>query len=653
MFCVVKYQYILHGVKFMIILNIQNLSFHFGERELFSNVNFDIDENDKVGFIGSNGVGKTTLFNLIRGNLEPTDGAVIKAKNISVGYMEQHTCSQQGRTLYEEIVSVFDYLSEMEAQLESISNELMLNPEDSERLIKLQDELTVTFQNEGGLTYKSRAKSALTGLGFTEKEFDMTTDKLSGGQRSKIALAKLLLSKNDILLLDEPTNHLDIKSVEWLEGFLKNYNGAVFVISHDRYFLDKITNKTVELENRKVRCYKGNYSEFLVKKKAEQKAIEDKYENDMREIERLEGVVAQQRQWNREKNIRTAESKLKQIERIRNQLVVPDSRVERIRVEFEPKFVSGNDVIIANGLSKSFGEKVIFSNVSLHIKRGEKVFLLGDNGCGKTTLLKILMGDHKQTDGKFTFGENISKGYFDQIQAKLNMNNTAIEEIWSAYPQMMQTAIRNALAAFLFKGDDVFKKLSELSGGERARIALLKLMLGGHNLLLLDEPTNHLDAFSREELENTLLNYSGTMLIVSHDRYFINKLSSRILELSSDGIKEYLGNYDYYYEKKSVLADKSVSVISSDKPNPKVNDYKLKKEQAAEQRKLRTLLSRTEEAISKLENEIKEITEILNSDEVQSDYEKLIEYTQALQDKNDELDEKYIQWEEIQEKITD
>lgn len=636
----------------MIIINIQNLTFHFGERELFSNVNFDIDEKDKVGFIGSNGVGKTTLFNLIRGRFEPTDGAVIKAKNLSVGYMEQHTCSQKGRTLYEEILSVFDYLSDMEAELEAVNNELLSNPDDSERLIKIQDELTVRFQNEGGLTYKSRAKSALSGLGFTESEFNMTTDKLSGGQRSKIALAKLLLSKSDILLLDEPTNHLDIKSVEWLESFLKNYNGAVFVISHDRYFLNKITNKTVELENRKVRCYKGNYSEFLQKKKAEQKAVEDKYDCDMREIERLEGIVAQQRQWNREKNIRTAESKLKQIERIREQLVVPDSRVERIRVEFEPKFVSGNDVIIADELSKSFGEKLIFSNVSFHIKRGEKVFLLGDNGCGKTTLLKILMGDHKQTDGRFLFGENVSKGYFDQVQAKLNMNNTAIEEIWSAYPQMTQTAIRNALAAFLFKGDDVFKSLSELSGGERARIALLKLMLGGHNLLLLDEPTNHLDTFSREELENKLLSYSGTMLIVSHDRYFINKLSSRILELTSDGVKEYLGNYDYYYEKKSV-SDTTVQTVIKAKNPEKTNDYKRKKELASEQRKLRTQLTKTEEAISVLETEIEDISSMLNSPEVQSDYEKLIEYTQLLQDKNNELDEMYLLWEEIQEKIID
>ncbi len=636
----------------MTILNFQNLSFSFGERELFTDVNFDINEKEKVGLIGANGVGKTTLFKLIRGEFYPTAGAVVKAKDVTVGYMEQHTCSEKGRTIYEEILSVFDYLIDIENELFKINQRLFNGVGDTDDNIRLQDELTLKFQNEGGLTYKSRAKSALTGLGFDESEFSLTTDKLSGGQRSKIALAKLLLSKSSLLLLDEPTNHLDIKSVEWLESFLKSYNGAVFVVSHDRYFLDKITDKTVELENKKVRCYKGNYSEFLLKKKAEQKAVEDKYDCDIKEIERLEGVVAQQRQWNREKNIKTAESKLKQIERIKAQLVVPDSKVERIRITFEPKFVSGNDVLTVDGLSKSFGNKDIFKNACFHVKRGERVFLLGDNGCGKTTLLKTLMGEYKPTDGCFVFGENLSKGYFDQIQAKLDLNKTAIEEIWSAYPQMTQTSIRNALASFLFKGDDVFKLMSELSGGERARIALLKLMLGGHNFLLLDEPTNHLDAFSREELENTLLSYSGTMLIVSHDRYFINKLSTRILELTENGVNEYLGNYDYFFERKSLNNTAEIKTVV-EKPQHRVNDYKLKKELASEQRRLKTRLKRTEEAIGTLENEISLIEEILNSPETQTDYEKLMEFTEKLKNKNDELDENYIVWEELQEKIID
>ena len=630
----------------MTVLSFQNLAFSFGERELFRNVNFDINDKEKVGFIGSNGVGKTTILKLIRGELEPTEGAVIIGKDARLGYMEQHTCSKKGRTLYDELISVFEELINLEIEINQVNYRLEHGLGNMEEDLRLQDELTTKFNNDGGLTFRSRTRSALLGLGFTEEDFGLTTDKLSGGQRSKVALAKLLLSNSNLLLLDEPTNHLDIKSVEWLEGFLKNYNGAIFVISHDRYFLDRITDKTVELENRKVRCFKGNYSEFLVKKKAEQQAIEDKYESDMREIQRLEGVVAQQRQWNREKNIKTAESKLKQIERIKDQLVVPDSKVERIRFHFEPKCVSGNDVIIADGLSKSFGNKLIFKNASLHITRGERVFILGDNGCGKTTFLKTLMGQYAPDDGTFMFGENLFKGYFDQVQAGLDLNKTAIEEIWSRYPKMTQTQVRSALAAFLFKGDDVFKKISELSGGERARIALLSLMLGGYNLLLLDEPTNHLDAFSREELENTLLDYDGTMLIVSHDRYFINKLSTRILELSENGFTEYLGDYDYYIEKRASRQPAETQVKAA-KPE-KVNDYKLKKEQASQQRKLKTQLSRTENEIAELEKEIENIQEKLNSTEVQSDYEKLIEFTDLLNSKNDELMDKYSLWDELQ-----
>ena len=592
-------------------------------------------------------MGKTTILKLIRGELEPTEGAVVIGKDAKLGYMEQHTCSKKGMTLYDELISVFDELMNLEIEINQVNYRLEHNLGDMEEDLRLQDELTTKFNNEGGLTFRSRTRSALLGLGFTEDDFKLTTDKLSGGQRSKVALAKLLLSKSNLLLLDEPTNHLDIKSVEWLEGFLKNYNGAIFVISHDRYFLDKITDKTVELENRKVRCFKGNYSEFLVKKKAEQRAIEDKYETDMKEIQRLEGVVAQQRQWNREKNIRTAESKLKQIERIKEQLVVPDSKVERIRFHFEPKCVSGNDVIIADGLSKSFGSKTIFRNASLHITRGERVFILGDNGCGKTTFLKTLMGQYAPDEGTFIFGENLFKGYFDQVQAGLDLNKTAIEEIWSKYPKMTQTQVRSALAAFLFKGDDVFKKISELSGGERARIALLNLMLGGYNLLLLDEPTNHLDAFSREELENTLLDYDGTMLIVSHDRYFINKLSSRILELDENGFTEYLGNYDYYIEKKASRRPAEVKTGTVKKAE-KVNDYKLKKEQASQQRKLKTQLTRTENDIAELEKEIEDIQEKLNTQEIQTDYEKLIEFTDLLNSKNDELLDKYSLWDELQ-----
>lgn len=625
----------------MSVISVQNLTLSFGENTLFSDVSFDVYEKDKVGFIGANGVGKTSLFKIITGEYKPDSGACYIGKNIKVGYMEQHTCSDN-KTVYDELISVYDDLIQMEKELEEIAERLTVTP--TEELIAKQDYLTNEFNQNGGLTYKSMVRSSLIGLGFTEDDFDMPTSKLSGGQRSKLILAKLLLSNADLLLLDEPTNHLDISAVEWLEGFLSNFNGAFIVVSHDRYFLDKVTTKTIELENKKMRSYKGNYSEFLVKKEAEQKAIEEKYENDIKEIERLEGIIAQQRQWNREKNIKTAESKEKVIERIKAQMVIPDSKVQKIRFDFTPKCVSGEDVLDVYDLSKSFGDKKIFENVSFNVRKGQRVFLLGDNGCGKTTLLKILMNDYHQTDGKFKFGANLFTGYFDQVQAKLDLSKTAIDEVWSAFPQLTETKVRNALAAFLFKGDDVYKVLEKCSGGERARIALLKLMLGQFNFLLLDEPTNHLDAFSREELENTLLNYSGTMLIVSHDRYFINKLATKIIELTPNGVNEYSGNYDDYIERKFVVKEK----VEKEKPQ-KVNDYKLRKEKASNIRKLKTRLSRLEDDIEDVEDKVALLEEELNSN---PPYEELMKITAELEEAAAKRDALYEEWEEVSEELT-
>lgn len=630
----------------MAVLDVQNLTLSFGEKTLFSNVSFDIKEKEKVGLIGCNGAGKTSLFKIITGEYNPDDGACFISKNSRLGYMEQHTCSEN-KTVWDELVSVFDELAVIEKRLEEITVLLTKGEGNQTELIEEQDRLNTIFTRDGGLTYKSMTRSALIGLGFGEDDFAMPTAKLSGGQRSKLILAKLLLSKADFLLLDEPTNHLDIKAVEWLEGFLKDFNGACLIVSHDRYFLDKITTKTVEIENKKCRSYIGNYSEFLVKKAAEQKAIEEKYENDMKEIARLEGIIEQQRQWNREKNIKTAESKEKVVERIKAQLVVPDSKVARIRFDFTPKCVSGDDVLSVSNLKKSFGDKTIFSNTSFEVKKGERVFLLGDNGCGKTTLLKVLMKDYAPDDGTFKFGSNVLTGYFDQVQAKLDLTKTAIEEVWSSFPSMSETSVRSALAAFLFKGDEVYKNLSDCSGGERARIALLKLMLGKFNFLLLDEPTNHLDAFSREELENTLLDYSGTMLIVSHDRYFINKLASRILELTPTGVNEYLGNYDEYIERKNRTA--SQEVVEKKETVKKVNDYLLKKERRSQMLKMKNRLAKVEEEIEKTELEIDDI----NSKLTTSDYEELMELTAKLDRKTQYRDILYTEWEELSERLTE
>lgn len=630
----------------MAVLDVQNLTLSFGEKTLFSNVSFDIKEKEKVGLIGCNGAGKTSLFKIITGEYTPDDGACFISKNSRLGYMEQHTCSEN-KTVWDELVSVFDELAVIEKRLEEITVLLTNGEGNQAELIEEQDKLNTIFTRDGGLTYKSMTRSALIGLGFGEDDFAMPTAKLSGGQRSKLILAKLLLSKADFLLLDEPTNHLDIKAVEWLEGFLKDFNGACLIVSHDRYFLDKITTKTVEIENKKCRSYIGNYSEFLVKKAAEQKAVEEKYENDMKEIARLEGIIEQQRQWNREKNIKTAESKEKVVERIKAQLVVPDSKVARIRFDFTPKCVSGDDVLSVSNLKKSFGDKTIFSNTSFEVKKGDRVFLLGDNGCGKTTLLKVLMKDYAPDDGTFKFGSNVLTGYFDQVQAKLDLTKTAIEEVWSSFPSMSETSVRSALAAFLFKGDEVYKNLSDCSGGERARIALLKLMLGKFNFLLLDEPTNHLDAFSREELENTLLDYSGTMLIVSHDRYFINKLSSRILELTPTGVNEYLGNYDEYIDRKNRTA--SQEVVEKKETVKKVNDYLLKKERRSQMLKMKNRLAKVEEEIEKTELEIDDV----NSKLTTSDYEELMELTAKLDRKTQYRDILYTEWEELSERLTE
>ena len=632
----------------MPVLSLSKLSMSFGERELFRDLSFEVDARDKVGLIGRNGVGKTTLFKIICGELEPAAGVVAAERGLTIGYMEQHACSHGDRCIYDELESVFDDLKAVEREIEALTAQIDRGSGDLDELIARQTSLSEAFEADGGLTYKSRTRAALIGLGFREEEFTMPTSALSGGQRSKLSLLKLLLSKSDLLLLDEPTNHLDIRSVSWLEGFLRDFRGAMIIVSHDRYFLDAVTNKTVEIEHGKSMTYKGSYSAFIQKKQAIIEAQKNQYINDMKEIKRIEGIIEQQRRWNRERNIRMAESKQKEVDRIKERLVVPDGELENMRMRFEPRRESGNDVLIVHNLRKSFGDKKLFKNVDMHITKGERVFILGENGCGKTTLFRILNRQQFADEGEYIYGANVDCGYFDQMQENLNLNNTAIDEIWNAYPFLTETRVRSSLAAFLFKGDEVYKPLSAMSGGERARISLLKLMLGGYNLLLLDEPTNHLDASSREALEETLRDFEGTLLIISHDRYFINKLADRVLAMGKDGMTEYLGNYDYYLEKQ-LTDDASPLAQKSPKKEKQPNEWQLRKQRESEERKRKTKITRTEAQIEQLEGEIEELQATLAKEEVQSDYEQLMTLSQELEEKQTELEALYDLWAELQE----
>ncbi len=621
----------------MPVLSVHNLSKSFVEQKLFENVSFDIEKGDKVGFIGANGVGKTTLFRIIDGETSPDEGNVFKSGDITIGYMQQHACTHPERSVYDELISVFDYLIEMESDIAGM-NAVVAESATPENIEK-QTALIENFESLGGLTYKSRTRSALIGFGFEEKQFDMPTGKLSGGQRSKLSLLKLLLSRSDFLLLDEPTNHLDINSVNWLESFIKGFKGSMLIISHDRYFLDKVTNKTIELEHQSIMMYRGNYTEFKKKKQAYEDSLRNKYENDLKEIKRIEGIVEQQKRWGRERNFITAASKQKQADKIKAQLVAPEKELETVNMRLEPKRESGNDVLMVTDLSKSFGDKSLFKNVSFHIRKGEKVFILGDNGCGKTTLFNILMGKLSFDSGFYEYGAQVDIGYFDQMQSNLDLNKSALDEIWDTFPDMTETRVRTYLGSFLFKGDEVFKPLNQMSGGERARVSLLKLMLNGSNLLLLDEPTNHLDASSREQLEQTLSDYEGTMLIISHDRYFINKLADRVLVLTKNGMVQYLGNYDYYAEE-IMMVEKAIDE-QKHRAEKKPNAYELEKQQRARERKRLNDIKKTEALINSLDEEIEKLNRLLSSDEVISDYEKLLELTADLETKESELETAY------------
>ncbi len=628
----------------MALLSISQLQKSFGTDLVFAGASFEIQDHDHIGLVGVNGSGKTTLFKILTGDLPYDSGEIYKSKECRIGYMEQHVCRDLDRSAYNEVLTVFSSLLAMEQELEDINTRLQVHPDN--RLIERQMLLNDQFAAQGGLTCRARARSALLGLGFSDEQMGMPVGVLSGGQKAKLQLAKMLLSGANLLLLDEPTNHLDIQSVEWLEDFLRGFPGAYLVISHDRFFLDTVTERTFEMEHQRLTLYKGNYTQHLGQKEENALTIQRKYDNTMREIKRLEGIVAQQRQWNREKNIRTAESKLKVIARLEKTLVKPDSVLPSIHFGFGASQRGGNDVMFTENLALSFDNKPLFSHVDMEVHRQERIFLIGPNGCGKTSLLKILMGEYEATAGSVRFGAGIDVGYYDQMQSGLDETKTVLDEIWDRHPRMTETEIRNALAVFLFRGEDVYKMVSALSGGERARLLLLRLMLSKANFLLLDEPTNHLDIQSCEALEDALLHYDGTLFIVSHDRYLINKLADRIYYLDRDGAQEYIGNYEEYLaRRKEEQEEKAVQSA------PKVNEYRLRKEKASELRKARTALSRLETETEQNDERIRQLGEELQNPETASDFEKTMELSAEMDRLNERNEELLLEWEELSGRI--
>jgi len=627
----------------MSLLTAQNLTFGFLDGVLFKGAAFKVEENDKIGLIGANGTGKTSLFKLIIGEYSPNEGGVVRGKDVRIGYMEQYLECDDNQTLYNEALTVFSDVARMEEELEGINEKLL--SESNIKLIEKQVKLTEEIERRDGLVYKAKTKSALLGLGFSESDLNLKVNSLSGGQRSKLSLCKLLLSNTNLLLLDEPTNNLDIDAVNWLEDFLIKYKGAVIVVSHDRYFLDKITTSTMEISHKKLTLTTGNYTVFQRLKAERELTIEREYEKTITEIKRIEGIIEQQKRFNQARNYITIASKEKQIDRLKETLVVPDKALKSVHFSFKTDVRTGDEVVKVHDLAKSFPDKKLFSNFNLSVFREDRVFLLGPNGCGKSTFLKILNKELKQDSGTFCFGSNVKIGYFDQNIDKLHSDKTVLDEVWDMYRFMTETEIRSALAMFLFCGEDVYKKVSLLSGGERAKISLLKIMLSKPNFLILDEPTNHLDITSREVLENALLDFDGTMLVVSHDRYFINKLANKTVYLTHDGAVNIDGNYDNYLLFRE---NNAVNEAKTTEKKPVINDYKLRKEKASNERKRKTRISKLETEIDLTENKISALEEEISTPEISADYEKLLEFTNNLNNLRTNLENMYSEWEELQ-----
>ena len=628
------------------MITVNQLCMEFGEQRLFDNMTFEIQDGDRVGLIGVNGCGKSTLFKLLTGEYEPTAGDIILHKNTRIGYMEQHVCRNLSVSAYEEVLTVFQDLIEAEQELERLNAAIAAKTGDVNQLVERQAFLHEMFTRREGLTYRARARSALLGLGFDDEHIHLPIRSLSGGQRAKLQLAKLLLCDANLLLLDEPTNHLDTHAVEWLEEYLMNCRCSFIVISHDRYFLDKVTNRTFELENKKMTPYKGNYTAYLPQRAERRLTAQRVYDNTVREISRLEGIVEQQRRWNREKNIRTAESKQKVIDRLTENLERPEHLPESMTFRLGINNQSGEDVLEVSDVALSFGEKTLFRHVNMEIHRGEKIFLLGPNGCGKTSLVKTLLGQYQADSGRIRYGVGVKKGYYDQIQSGMDSSKTIFEEISDSFPSMTNTEIRSTLARLLFKNDDVFKPLSTLSGGERAKVLLTELMLSKANFLLLDEPTNHLDINSCEALQQALTEYEGTLLVVSHDRYLINHLADKIFYLTAEGIQVYEGNYEDFLKKFQPFAAAPKTAVQTPAAE-KQADYKNKKERDALRRKHKARITKLEQEIAETEDTLTALNASLSEPENACSYEKTLSLTEEIDRTQHHLDTLYEEWESI------
>ena len=632
------------------VLACQNISKAYGTDEILNNINFHIEAKEKLAIVGINGAGKSTLLKIIMGEEEADDGQVVIGKDITVGYLAQHQDSYYDKTIYEELLSVKQNVIDLQEQIRQLElNMKHLEGKELEDALERYSRMNHTFEQQDGYAFESMITGILKGLGFSEDDFNRPVAELSGGQKTRVSLGRLLLSRPDVLLLDEPTNHLDLNNIRWLEGYLSNYDGAVIIVSHDRYFLDKIVSKVVEIENTKGTIYHGNYSYYASKREEVRLSKYRAYMNQQAEIKHQEEVIAKLKQFNREKSIKRAESREKMLGRI-ERIEKPQEINDEMRLTLTPDIESGTDVLFVDGLSKAYGEHVIFSNVHMDIKRGERVALIGNNGTGKTTILKIINQLLPKDEGKVVLGAQVHIGYYDQEHQVLHAEKTIFDELQDAYPTMTNTKVRNVLAAFLFTGDDVFKQIKDLSGGERGRVSLAKLMLSNANFLILDEPTNHLDITSKEILENALKNYTGTLLYVSHDRYFINQTATRILDLTPTGITSYIGNYDYYVEQQLVSTareEEKSTVVKIETAAKK--DWKQAKEEQAKERKKQNELKRCEERIDELENLIASIDQQMGDSSIATNVEQLTKLSKEQEAAKEELEQLYEQWELLSE----